>query len=112
MVPNRCKLQSLLAVSVTVPVYTNTENLIKWRADLQNKTPRFIEKVEKLRSGYAPIWDCHSRQPSLLHCCRNGRLNMVNLTLPQRARHPLRHSTELRRSAKLIFVRMKLIASE
>ena len=68
--PNRCKLQSLLAVSVTVPVFTNTEN-IKWRTDLQNKTPRFIEKVEKQRSGYAPIWDCHnSRQPSLMHCCQ------------------------------------------
>ena len=82
IVPNRCKLQSLLAVSVTVPVYTNTENLIKWRTDLQNKTPKFIEMVEKLRSGYAPIWDCHnSPQPSLLHCYRNGRLNMVYLTL-------------------------------
>ena len=40
--PNRCKLQSLLAVSVTVPVFINTENLIKWRTDLQNKTPKFI----------------------------------------------------------------------
>ena len=28
IVPNRCKLQSLLAVSVTLPIYTNTENLI------------------------------------------------------------------------------------
>ena len=55
--PNRCKLQSLLAVSVTVPAYTKIENLIKWRTDLQNKTPKFIEMVEKLGSGYAPnIW--------------------------------------------------------
>ena len=38
IVPNRCKLQSLLAVSVTVPVYINTGNLNKWRIDLQNKT--------------------------------------------------------------------------
>ena len=68
IVPNRCQLQSLLAMSVTVPVYTITDKLIKWRTDLQNKTPRFIELVEELRSGYAPIWDCHnSRQPSLLH---------------------------------------------
>ena len=54
IVPNRCKLQSLLAVSVTVPAYTKIENLIKWRTDLQNKTPKFIEMVEKLGSGYAP----------------------------------------------------------
>ena len=61
--PNRCQLQSLLAVSATVPVYTITENLIKWRTDLQNKTLRFIENVEKLRSGYELIWDFHnSRQ--------------------------------------------------
>ena len=46
IVPNRCKLQSLLAVSVTVPAYTKIENLIKWRTDLQNKTPKFIEMVE------------------------------------------------------------------
>ena len=38
MVPIRCKLQSLLAVSVTVPVYINSENLTKWRTDLQSKT--------------------------------------------------------------------------
>ena len=47
--PNRYKLQSLLAVSVTVPVYINIENLKKWRADLQNKTPNFI-KFSKKRS--------------------------------------------------------------
>ena len=41
-----CKLQSLLAVSVTVPVYINSENL-KWRTDLQSKTPKLIEKVKK-----------------------------------------------------------------
>ena len=48
-VPIRCKLQSLLAVSVTVPkyIYTekciNTENLNKWSTDLQNKTANFIK---------------------------------------------------------------------
>ena len=40
IVPNRCKLQSLLAVSVTVPAYTNIENLIKWRTDLHTEAKR------------------------------------------------------------------------
>ena len=47
IVPNRCKLQSLLAVSVTVPVYINTENLNKWRTDLHSKTPKFVKMVKK-----------------------------------------------------------------
>ena len=65
--PNRCKLQSFLAVSVTVPVYINTENLNKWRADLQNKTPKFITTVKKTDGqDMQPLGgDCHnSRQPS------------------------------------------------
>ena len=31
-------------MSVTVPVYINTENL-KWRTDLQNKTPKNIGQI-------------------------------------------------------------------
>ena len=58
IVPNRCKLQSLLAVSVTVPAYTNIENLIKWRTDLQNKTPKFIEMVEKLGKYHKKVCKC------------------------------------------------------
>ena len=56
IVPNRCKLQSLLAVSGTVPVYRNTENptsggqiyktkhqkLFKWsKTDFQDMHPLF-----------------------------------------------------------------------
>ena len=46
----RCELQNLLAVSVTVPVYINYEYLTKWRTDLQNKTPNFIESKMVLKS--------------------------------------------------------------
>ena len=34
------------SVSVTVPIYINTENLNKWRTDLQNNTPNFIKMVK------------------------------------------------------------------
>ena len=81
IVPNRCKLQSLLAVSVTVPVNIYSENLFKWRNDLQSKTTKVIKKVKKLTFRICTHVNCHnSRQPSLLHCCLDGRLNMAYLT--------------------------------
>ena len=76
---------------------------------LTKQTAEFYWKKwsKNWRSEYAPTWDCHkSRQPS--PCTVAAMEDSTWFIWRSRARHPLRHNTELRRSSKLIFVRMKL----